>query len=394
MKNRKVLLNVLLLAVCSLLFSGYSFAKDPVKIGLVTSLSGAFAPQGEEVHRAIQFAIEEANNNGGVDGRQVEVQVADDESTPDGARRGSEKLARSGHNLLIGPIASSFSLTISQNLDRWDAIYFVILSKNDKITGEGCQPRMFRVNPGDSMDLTMMKSWLESVKEKKFSILAVDYIWGRDSAEFFQKTAKELGKEIDEVMYPPMGTKDFAPYISKLNASGSDAVWVALIGRDIISFAKQAQEFGLRDKMRVIGHAFIFNFAVNAAPEAMAGIWGNIGYSASIDTPKNKTFVEAWKKKFNREPTENEGQAYNGVQAIFSGVTLAGSTEPQKVADALSGATLETIFGPAEFRAKDHQMLLPNYIGQVKKEGDSYKPVIEKTFDASIIPAPNDACQM
>lgn len=373
--------------------SAVAAGKEPVKIGLVTSVSGTFAPQGEEAQRAIQFAVKEANQKGGVDGRKVEVKLIDDESTPEGARRGAEKLAREGHNLLIGPIASSMSLMLAQNLERWDAAYFVILSKSDKLVGESCKPRMFRINPGDAMDLSMMTSWLKGIKEKKISILAADYAWGRDSANYLKAAAAKMGKEIKLELYAPMGNKDFAPYISQLNASGSEAVWVALVGRDIIAFSKQAEEFGLKKKMRIIGHAYIFNFVVNATGAASEGVWGNISYSASIPTERNKQFVAAWKQEFKREPTENEGQAYNGVQAIFSGVKSAGSVKPAAVAKALSGATVDTIFGPAKIRAEDHQMLLPNYIGEVRKVGGQFKPVVMQSFNASIIPPPSGACR-
>src|ERR1700759_379569 len=93
--------------------------KDPVMVGLVSSKSGVFAQQGEEVMRAVQFAVDEANAKGGVDGREVKIESVDDEGTPEAGRRGAEKLARDGYNLLIGAIPSSLSLAIAQNLDRW-----------------------------------------------------------------------------------------------------------------------------------------------------------------------------------------------------------------------------------------------------------------------------------
>ena len=92
--------------------------KEPVKVGLVSSKSGVFAEQGEEVMRAVKFAIEEANSKGGVDGRKVEVQEGDDESTPDAGRRVAEKMARDGHNLLIGAVPSSISLAIASSPAR------------------------------------------------------------------------------------------------------------------------------------------------------------------------------------------------------------------------------------------------------------------------------------
>ena len=165
--------------VAALPLSVMAQGKEPVKVGLVSSKSGVFAEQGEEVMRAIKFAIEEANSKGGVDGRKVEFQEADDEGTPDAGRRVAEKLARDGYNLLIGAIPSSISLAIAQNLDRWDAAYFVVASKSDKITGDTCKPRAFRTNHADNMDIAMINQWAKNLPGKTYAVMAADYVWGR-----------------------------------------------------------------------------------------------------------------------------------------------------------------------------------------------------------------------
>ncbi len=394
MKRRDLLAGAVLSAMLgSLALPAFAAAGEPLRIGAVSSLSGVFEQQGQEVLRGIQFAIDEANANGGVDGRKVEVEIADDESTPDGGRRSAEKLARQGYNLLIGPISSSISLTLAQNLKRWDAMYVAVASKLDALTGQSCNARMFRTNHSDRMDLAMMKEWMASVDEKRFAIIAADYTWGHGSAEFFEKTAKELGKEVKVTLYAAMGTKDFAPYIAQLRDADVDAIWVAMVGRDAISFVKQADTFGLTSK-RLIGHALIFNYLVNATGTATSGVWGNIGYGAEIDTPKNQAFVAGWQAKFGRVPTENEGQAYNGVQAIFEGVRLAGSTAPDAVAKALAGARYETIYGPARMRAGDHQLEIPNYIGRVKEIDGVLRPVVEQSYPAALYATPSPECAL
>lgn len=385
------LLATMLCAVVPL--SAIAEEKAPVKIGAVTSLSGVYSQQGEEVLRGIKFAVEEANAAGGVDGRQVDIEVSDDESTPEAGRRVAEKLARDGHDLLIGAISSSISMTISKSLKRWDALYFGTLSKADILTGKECSPRMFRTNHADNMDLAMMRQWLPSVEEKNFGVIAADYTWGQDSAAFFKQVAGEQGKSVAISLFPPLGTTDFAPYIAQLMAADIDGVWVALVGRDAIAFAQQAESYGLTSK-RLIGHAFIFDYLIKATGDAMQGVWGNIGYGADIDTPQNHTFVAAWQQKFGRLPTENEGQAYNGMQVIFEGVRQAGSVEPEAVADALEGATFNTVYGPATMRAKDHQLVIPNYIGQVEKVDDVLHPVIKRRFAPSIYAGPAADCSL
>ncbi|MFC6673332.1 ABC transporter substrate-binding protein [Marinobacterium aestuariivivens] len=366
--------------------------QDPIRIGAVSSITGVFAQQGEEVLRGIQFAVEEANAGGGIAGHPVELKTADDESTPEAGRRVAEKLARDGFPFLIGPISSSISLTLSQSLERWDALYVAVASKLDDLTGKACNARMFRTNHSDSMDLAMMGKWLERVEAKKFAVIAADYTWGHGSAEFFEKTARAQGKDVAETLYVPMGTKDFAPYIAQLRAADVDAIWVAMVGRDAIGFVKQAKAFGLTDR-QLIGHALIFNYLVDATGDATAGVWGNIGYGAGIDTPRNKAFVEGFRQKYGRVPTENEGQAYNGVQAIFEGVRLAGSTEPEAVSTALVGAEYETIYGPATMR-RDHQLVIPNYVGQVKQVGDRLQPVVELSYQPSIYPPASKECML
>nr|WP_315185517.1 ABC transporter substrate-binding protein [uncultured Albidiferax sp.] len=368
--------------------------KEPVKIGLVSSKSGVFAQQGEEVMRAVQFAIDEANAKGGVDGRKVEVQTADDEGTPDAGRRVAEKLARDGYNLLIGAIPSSISLALAQNLERWDAAYFAVASKSDKLTGDTCRPRSFRTNHSDAMDMAMIGQWAKGFKEKSFAVLAADYVWGRDSGESFKKAVEAQGKTVPLSLYVPMGTKDFSPYIAQLKASNVEAIWVAETGRDAIAFAKQAQEFGLIPAKKLIGHSLILNFMIEGSGDALKDTIGTIPYAVDIDTPRNKAFVAAWKAKFNRLPSDNEGAAYNGTQVIFEGVKKSSSVKPAEVSKALRGARFDSIYGDVTMRAQDNQLVLPNYVGRAKVADGVLRAVIEQRFDPSLTPAPSPLCKM
>ncbi|PUE56145.1 branched-chain amino acid ABC transporter substrate-binding protein [Limnohabitans sp. Rim8] len=380
--------------VTALPLSALAQGKEPVKVGLVSSKSGVFAEQGEEVMRAVKFAIEEANSKGGIDGRKVEVQEGDDESTPDAGRRVAEKMARDGHNLLIGAVPSSISLAIAQNLDRWDAAYFIQASKSDKLTGDTCKPRSFRTNHSDAMDIAMINEWAKKIKGNTFAVIAADYVWGRDSGESFKKAMEAQGKKVPLTLYVPMGTKDFSPYIAQLKAANVDGIWVAEVGRDAMAFVKQAGEFNLIPNTPLIGHALISNFIINATGKNLEGVPGNSGYAADLNNPRNKEFVAAWKAKFNRMPTDAEGQAYNGAQVMFDGVRLAKSVKPEDVSKALRGAELNTIYGKVTMRAADNQLMLPNYVGRVKMVDGALRPVIEDTYPASLTPPPSPLCKM
>jgi branched-chain amino acid transport system substrate-binding protein len=369
-------------------------SREPVKVGLVSSKSGVFAQQGEEIIRGVKFAVEEANAKGGIDGRKVELAEADDESTPEAGRRAAEKLARDGHNLLIGAIPSNISLAIAQSLERWDAAYFAVASKSDKLTGDTCRPRSFRTVHSDAMDIAMINEWAKGLKDSTFAVLAADYAWGRDSGESFKRAAEASGKKVPLSLYVPLGTKDFSPYIAQLKAANVDAVWVAEVGRDATAFIKQAEEFGLIPKTKLIGHALVQNFIINSTGKALDGTVGNTAYTPDIDSPRNKAFVDAWKAKFNRLPTDNEGQAYNGVQVMLEGVKLAKSVKPGEVSQALRGAQIDTVYGKVTMRAADNQLVLPNYVGRAKTADGVLRPVVEQVFPASLTPPPSPLCKM
>jgi branched-chain amino acid transport system substrate-binding protein len=105
-------------------------------------------------------------------------------------------------------------------------------------------------------------------------------------------------------------------------------------------------------------------------------------------------FVSAWKAKFNRLPTDNEGQANNGMLVMFEGVKKAGSAKPADVSKALRGATLDTLYGRVTMRAQDNQLVLPSYAARVKAVDSQLRPVVEQRFDPSLTPAHSPACRI
>lgn len=374
--------------------SAWAQGKEPVRIGALSSQSGVFTEAGAYILKGIQYAVDEANAKGGIDGRKVELRIADDESTPEGGRRAGEKLAREGHNLLVGPIASSISLALVANLDRWDALYMDVSAKADKLAGDSCKPRYFRSNHSDSMEFAMVTEWAKSFKEQKYGIVASDYIWGRNSGESFARAVKNQGKTVAVELYTPLGTKDFAPYISQLSAANAEVIWVAEAGRDALNFVKQSKDFGLMSKSRIIGQVLITDYTIKATGDALNGVSGIIGWVSDIDTPMNKAFVSGWKAKYNGLPADYHAQAYNGMQVLFEGIRKAGSVKPVDVAKALKGATMDSIYGTVTMRAQDHQLVLPGYIGKVQMVNGEYRSTLERTFPVSIVPPPSPLCKM
>ena len=370
-------------------------AGEPIKIGVPTSRTGTYAVLGDQVVKAVEFAVAEANAAGGVDGRKVEFKVADDEGNPDAGRRAGEKLALEGYNLLTGSISSAVGLALGTQLARWNALYVSVVNKSPRLTGDACNARMFRANHSDDQDLAAAEVWLKEQKEQSWSVIAADYLWGRGSAAAFKATAQKLGKTVKTELYPPLGTTDFAPYITQLRAAGAGGLWVALSGSDAINFAKQARQFGLADRMVVFGHNFVVPAVVKTVGKDALGIWGNLGYAPTIDTPRNREFVKAWRARFQVDPTDYEGEAYAGMLLIFEAVKKASSVQPAAVAKAMNGLQLQTPYGLVAMRAADHQLEMPNYYGRVVEKAGAAQIEVVRALDATIAtPPPSKDCKL
>jgi branched-chain amino acid transport system substrate-binding protein len=383
--------------VCAVLLAAAltaaAHAADPLRIGIPTDLSGTYATLGEEVMRAVRFAVDEANAKGGVAGHMVEFKSYDTEAKPELARRQAEKLVSEGYPILAGLIASGEGLAIAPLMDRWGSIYISTINKADELTGANCVPRVFRVNTQSAMDAATVKPWLAERKEKKWAVVAIDIAWGRGSGRLFGETAKSLGKEVVAELYTPANTNDFAPYIEQVKNSGAQGVWVVLAGRDAINFAQQAKQFGLTDAITVAGVSFTTDGTVKTLGDAAKGVYGIINYSSTLDTPENKAFVKAWMAKYNTPPTNFEGETYLGMQVIFQAVQAANSVKPDDVAKAMAGHEFDTIMGKLTIRAEDHQLLKPNYFGVVEQVDGVLRPVIKTTVSAADV-APAVTCKL
>ncbi len=371
-------------------------APEPVRIGVPTPLTGPYADVGNQAKRAVMFAIDETNAAGGLAGREMQVRFLDTEAKADLARQQAEKLALGGFNILTATQTSGESLAIAPMLLRWNAMYVATISKANDITGKSCSPRSFRVCHPDYSDAATVLPWLTSRKETKWAIVAADSAWGRDSGASFSRTAAGLGKTITSENYPPFGSNDYAPYIQKVKDSGAQGLWVALSGRDAINFGTQAKQFGLLDMVVTAGVSFVTDNTVAAMGELSKGIWGIINYSSTLDTPENKAFVAAWAKRYpGTTPSNFEGETYIGMQVIMQSIVKANSIKPADVSAAMGGTMFDTVLGRRLMRKEDHQLVVPNFFGQVGTVDGVLKPVISMTVPAEqAVPASDGSCKV
>jgi len=372
-------------------------ADGPIRIAVVTPQSGPYAAYGEEQRDGIQFAADEANANGGIDGHKIELEFADDLGTPEGALAAAQRLVQEKNaRFVIGLVSSPEMAAVTPKLEAWDALMIGTQGQSDDLTGKSCTPRYFRVTANDTAGVNTLSYWLSEEDEPQWDSIAADYSFGQASTTGVENTLEDEGSTLSTKLFSPLGTTDFGSYLSQLSATGG--LVVSLAGSDAVNFLKQGLQFGVLQKYDTV----LVNTGLSTATlealgdDRLVGALGTNSWMPTADNPETKAFVEAYTKETGAPPAENVGNGYLGMQTIFAGIEEAGSIAPGDVAEALEGLTYTSIQGEVTMRAEDHQVEAPTYVGTVEKGEDGELALVATaTIPASENnPGPNPDCDL
>jgi branched-chain amino acid transport system substrate-binding protein len=398
------LLTVALLAGCggssgdsSSSSGGSSAAKsgEPLKVALIPPSSGALAVFGKDAAQAWQYAADQVNAKGGIDGHKVVLIKEQTDGQPATTVRAARKATTQQGAHFIGAVMTSPEHgALQQQLAGMNALSFNGLGKDDALTGAGCSPNAFRAVQSTSMDINAITQTLSQLPAKTWAIQAVDYATGHSAAANFKKAAQAAGKTVVLEQFAPLNTTEFGSHITKLKASNADGLFAAEFGADGVAFINQGAQFKLFDQFKtVVGLNMVSEPLFKALGDKIVGFYNNLGYDAASDTALNKAFVAGWTQKYGSAPYYIEADNYLSAQVLFEAVKKAKSIDPAQVKAALAGLRFDSIVGQVTM-GKDHQLVRPSYVGEVVKTGAGlgWKVVSEAAGD-KVQPAPNPACK-
>jgi len=351
-----------------LAFATGAAAQEPIRIGVVTPLSGTYAPIGEQVRWGLELARDEINSSGGIDGRTVEFIFEDSEANPSVATRRAERLFQSEDvDFLTGLVNSGSTLAVGQVAERNDKLIATTVSVSDAITADQCSPNVFRVNAPGGMQATGLAAWLKETRpDARVYNLGPDYEMGRNTVASFQQRAKEQGLELVGEIFPPLGENDYSPYFGSLRQAQPDVLYTSTAGNDTVRLFSQLQEYGLRDQLTIVGASVAVTAQnISAMGDSAEGFVTVAGYSPDIDSDANRTFVKAFNDSFGTEPDLYGADSYGLLYGYKAAVEKAGSTEIDAVREALRGLVWETPQGEKRIRAGDHQASMPMYVLEI-----------------------------
>jgi branched-chain amino acid transport system substrate-binding protein len=343
--------------------------RDPIRIGVVTPITGTYAPLGAQIKWGIDLAVKEINAAGGIMGRQVETLYEDEEANPSVATQRSEKLfLQSKVDFLTGTVNSGSTLAVGQVAERAGKLMATSVSFSDVITGEKCSPNVFRVNAKAGMQSSALAAWL--LKEKpgaKVYYLGPDYEMGRNTVASFKAAAEQGGAKTVGEVFAPLDSKDYSMFFGQVRAARPDVFYTSVGGNDSVRLFTQMEEYGLKKNLIMIGAASVITPQTIGAMGAKVaeGFVTGVGYSPELDTPENKAFVAKFRAAYKADPDLYAADSYGVIYFYKLAVEKAKSTETDKLRAAMRGLVWDTPQGKKTMRAGDHQGIQDMYAVKV-----------------------------
>ncbi|MBY2988547.1 substrate-binding protein [Rhizobium leguminosarum] len=371
-------MKTIILTLASAAFATAAFAEDPIKIGVPVGLSGANSVVAPSVVQAAELAVEEINAKGGVLGRPLELEIADDASGAAGAQKAFDSLVfQKEVNVIISMETSAARNAGLPTISKGDVPYIY----TSFYEGKSCNANLFvdawvpeqQVPP-------VVDNFISKQGAKKFFLIGSDYAFGRGMLTFAKGYIEKAGAQVVGEEYLPMDGSDWTAIISKVRSSGADAI--------ITSTAGGAPNVTLTKQLRSSGVTLPYgNLAVDEGTAKSMGadakdIFLSASYVTGIDSPENKAFLSAMDKKFGKElrtPNDLSVPQYEAIYLYKAAVEKAGSTDTADVLKALPDASFTGPRGKISMN-KQHHAPLTMYLGQVKDDGsvavvDSFKDV-------------------
>ncbi len=289
---------VLLISVL-FMFLGFSMASAEVKlrIGMPLPLTGVVAESAKEMGEVFRMYLDE--NGGKLGGLPVQLIVEDTETQAEMVVTKTRKLIDSDKvHLLTGGMLAFEALAMRDVCIKAKIAHVISTSTADDLTQRLRSPYIIRVNISSSQETMPFGEYAyTTLGYRKMATIGQDYAWGWETVGGFQFAFERSGGKIVQKLWSPIGTTDYAPFVTQLKGGDYDAIWATLIGADIPRFVKDYQVYGLKDKMPLLSSEDLVDQDVfRYYGDEAIGIIGATPYNVNLDRPEMRKFVAAYQK--------------------------------------------------------------------------------------------------
>jgi branched-chain amino acid transport system substrate-binding protein len=329
---------------------------QPIKIGIVNSLTGSAAPWGESAKKGIDLAVKQINENGGMNGRQVEVVMEDDDTDSKSAVSAYNKLVSVDHvDGVIGGVFD-FSATPLIPLALQDRVAFISPQNFRMPGGLDTNAQSFVMMTDFSTVLQQLKAYIAASGAKKLATVHFTSAWGNEVARNIDLISRGLGHgpAINE-SYAQLGNNDFKTTIAKLKSAGVDAIFIDMFGNDTATFLARAKELGFTPKI------ITYNSALDGVDNKDGILNGIVVLNWEIANPQ---FQVLFKDAYGVDAQKSAEKWFDAIYAMANGI--ANSTSTASVASYIASHSVTTPNSVVSFTANHTAANIPVEIDVVQ----------------------------
>jgi branched-chain amino acid transport system substrate-binding protein len=368
----------------------------PYKIGTLQPLSGLAAAGGKTALVGVQMAVDRINKSGGVNGRPIELIVADYESKPDVGRRKAEKLViEDGIDAHVGGYLSNVCLACMPVYEEHKIVNMIGVCLDTTLTTSKCNRYTFRPFDYAPAQAVAFAPYLIGKMGKKWHIAYLDYAWGQSTRDAFVEEIRKHGGEVVGTTGIPLGTADMTPFLTKITGD-FDGLFGILFGANAVTFITQAYDLGLTRKYKLAGDGAMAEsshlIALGNKVEGFVGINRYVPvFDPPLNTPAHKKFFDDAVARLKQiDPTgplpdryvQSNYEAMNALKIGMEKSKFRGREDTMKLIEALEGLEMKEgddfPQGDKILRKEDHQAFLREFIFDIKDGKHRILEVIAK----------------
>jgi len=383
------------LACALLAASAGAVANDePLRIGLIATYTGPYADYGRQFDAGIEVYLKE--HDGKIAGRKVEIIRKDTAGpAPDVAKRVAQELSvRDKVDFITGLDFSPNAYAMAPVASQAKIPTIVINAASSGITNSS--PYIARLSFTVQQVTAPMAQWMAKQGVKKVYTVVADYASGHDAEKAFVKEFSKHGGTVVDSVRTPMTNLDFSAYVQRIKDAKPEAVFFFFpSGVMPPAFLKAWKERGMDAagiKLYATGEATDDSY-LEATGDVALGLTTSHHYSYAHPSAKNTKYVQDFTSLFGNKlrPSYFSVTAYDGMSAIAAALQkTGGSTQGEKVMEALKGLKFESPRGPVQIDAATRDVVQTVYIRKVEKVNGQLVNVEFDQFDAVKDPAKED----
>ena len=376
----------------------------PIKIGVLQPLTGVAAAGGKTALVGTQMATERINKAGGVNGRPIELVVADYESKPDVGRRKAEKLlVEDKVDVGEGGYLSNVCLACMPVFEEHKTVFMIGVCLDTTITTSKCSRYVFRPFDYAPSQAVAFAPYLVSKLAKKWHVVYLDYAWGQSTRDAYVEQIKKQGGEVVGTTGIPLGVAADTVTSFVANIKGNhEGIFAIMFGANAVTFTNAAYDLGLLKKSKYAGDGAVAESTHLATlGQKIEGFVGINRYvpvlTKPLDTPHHKKFFEEARVKLKQiDPSgpdpdryvQSNFEAMNFLKLAMQKTAFRGREDTSKLIEALEGMEVKEgddfPQGDKILRREDHQAILRQFIFDIKDNKHRLLDVVAR--DKVVVP--------